>query len=612
MKRALLCFLMLSACKPASKFLSDVFAVPLAPEVKLLADANRNGTLDWDDATENTDKTTWNASHGAVMLANIDDDQRVCVATKANGDLLDDTALDDCNDGADTIINGDNDKLDLAPLAVREWPFAPDGTTATLRIDNAAATKVHLFIERNGALVWFNPLTDVISTGELRAGVKLAIEATDIVRDTTVWDGFVTVTLSCYGLTDAVKLRVAPVITQHHLSHERQMYVGTFAGDEGSDATVNTLMNGIDTAWGTGASTTMLTEIDADQSFNGNYYYEDQWTQDFFETAYMAMPTANGTHVIDVFYRSANVYNPSSSTNPLRDAGKVTFAQFRGPDAAAVMAYDIQHSQDMDSLNSFGNTETIPPYTLGSDAYPMGRLLRGSVASFHPDPVFSKMLESQAMQPPVYIDTSWLLVGHVDETLSFVKSSSPRGWALLVNDATLAKQMLIDQVDAGHGDAIMFPGQKWVDDNGNETSAAISITDVLADTEVMTESNMSAARVDSQLQIIKAATGLTEAEIIHVPYLHQPSFGASLAYQPGTVNGLSMKEDTFAPPDPHGPIINGKDIFKVQLEDALHAVGVNVVWVEDWDLYHRLAGEVHCGTNSLREVGDAKWWVSGR
>lgn len=612
MKRALLSVLLLSACKPATSFLADFFPVPLAPNVKLLADANRNGTLDWDDPTETTDKMTWNASRGAVMLANIDDDQRACVVRAPTGGLLDDTLLDDCNDAADTIVNGEADKLDLAPLAVRDWPFAPDGTTATLRVDTKSLGKVRLFIERAGELVWFDTQNDVITTDELRAGVKLAIEATDIVRNPQVWDGYVSVTLSAYGLSDSVKLRVAPVITQHHLARPRQLYVGLFPGDNDSFDTVSTLKAGINSVWGDGSVSTMLTEINADELFDGYPYFDDQWTQDYFETAYMAMPTAQGTHVIDVIYRSANVYYSFDPSNPLRDAGKIAFAKFRGPDVAAVQAFDVHHDEDMDSLNSFGNTETIPPYTKGNDAYPLGRVLRGSTPSFYPDPAFSAVMEAQAVQPPVYVDTSWLLVGHVDETLSFVKANTPRGWVVLVNDARLARQMLLDQVDAGNGNVEMFVGQQWLDDRNREYSAAATISEVLADNEVMTESNLSAAHVDSQLQILKAATGLTEAEIIRVPYLHQPSYGYSLAYQPGTVNGLSLRENAFAPPDPHGPVIGGKDIMKTQLEEALGAVGIDVVWVEDWNLYHRLAGEVHCGTNTLRAVGDATWWTSGR
>jgi len=221
------------------------------------------------------------------------------------------------------------------------------------------------------------------------------------------------------------------------------------------------------------------------------------------------------------------------------------------------------------------------------------------------------MMESQAVQPPVYIDTSWLLVGHVDETISFIKTSTPRGWGMLVNDAAMAKQMLQDQSTAGNGSVVMFQGMKWVDDNNVESPADITIDGVLADTAVMTTSQQAVASVDSQVAVIKQETGITDAEIIHVPFLHQPVQGTSLAYQPGTVNGLYYASDTFAAPDPHGPVINGKDIFKDQFETALAAVGVKVVWIEDWDLYHRLDGEVHCGTNSKRALlPDEKWWTN--
>ncbi len=59
-------------------------------------------------------------------------------------------------------------------------------------------------------------------------------------------------------------------------------------------------------------------------------------------------------------------------------------------------------------------------------------------------------------------------------------------------------------------------------------------------------------------------------------------------------------------------MIDGKDIFKTQLEDALAPYGITVHWVEDWDLYHRLSGEVHCGTNAARTIPAEKWWESGR
>jgi protein-arginine deiminase len=159
----------------------------------------------------------------------------------------------------------------------------------------------------------------------------------------------------------------------------------------------------------------------------------------------------------------------------------------------------------------------------------------------------------------------------------------------------------------------MFAGLNWLDDNNNPYPAQISISDVLADMDVMSESDLAAAKVNAEFMTLQAATGLQDpAEVIHIPYLHEPVQGASLAYQVGTVNGLYYAGDTFAAPDPHGPMINGKDIFKDQMETALAAVNIKVVWVEDWDLYHRLSGEVHCGTNSKRGLlAGEQWWTSG-
>ncbi|HEY2368356.1 MAG TPA: protein-arginine deiminase family protein [Polyangiaceae bacterium] len=605
---------------------------PAPATALIIADTNRNGTLDWTDPTEavtaaadSKTKTTWDASHGAIFLANIDDDQLACPATMGNA-IASDVDLAACNDAADTVINGDDDLLDLAPVGVGGWAAAPVGTTATVAADDASASYIHLFIMRGGAMTFFDWQNgDTISADELKAGnVQMAIEATDIVRDSSVWDGTTTLTLTVTPgdgtavATDAVELRVAPVVTRHHLAQEEQIFITKFSTDPGSIATRATLYSNM-AGNGEGDGTTLpaqppsnVYEIDGDKAYGNDFPYDDQWAQDFFEVGYMSMPTTSGQHVIDVYLRSANVYDPTNAKNPLREAGKAVFTLFRGKDAAGIQQFDIKHDQDSDSLNSFGNFETIPPYSNAGKDYPLGRIFRGNIPSFGPDPTFIKMMESQAVQPPVYIDTSWLEVGHVDETISFVKTNSPRGWTILVNDPAMAKKMLQDQSTAGNGSVLMFAGKNWLDDNNNETPAQISIDAVLADTDVMTTSDQAVASVQAELQVLEQETGITDAELIHVPFLYEPVMGASLAYQPGTVNGLYYASDTFASPDPHGPVIGGVDIFKDQFEKALAAVGVKVAWIEDWDLYHRLSGEVHCGTNSKRGLlADEKWWTSG-
>jgi len=340
---------------------------------------------------------------------------------------------------------------------------------------------------------------------------------------------------------------------------------------------------------------------------------DDQWAQDYFEPAFMSMPAKNGAqHVIRVNYRSANILAKPNGDAPLRPAGRIVF-RLRGKDVAAVQQFDPAHESRMDSLSSLGNFETVPPYEKDGHSFPFGRVLRGATKSFYPDKSFARMVEAQGQQPPIDLDTSWLLVGHVDETISFVKAPTPRGWMLLINDPRLAKRMLEDAVADGHGNAIMFAGKQWINPLTGVTSPAeTTIRTVLADSEIMQASAEAAAEVDTQLAILKKETGIEDEEIIRVPFLHAIAFGKSVAYQPGLVNGLYVSETRFAAPEPHGPVINGVDMFKVSFAKSMSKIGIDVDWVENWDAYHRLYGEVHCGSNATRGIPKVRWWESGR
>ena len=559
-----------------------------ASAVDLRADTNRDGVIAFDDPTDDDGEDAWDAKHGAVFLANIDDDEQTCPTVGSDIDIV------KCNDAADEIVNGAGDAEDLARLKTKPWASAPAGAIGT--VTTTAEGSVRLF-KVKGTSFEVLEKDATLTTAELRAGVELAIEARDIVRDTAKWDGFVDVTFSVDAagatLTDKVRMRVAPLLTAHHLSPAESTYVSLI--NSASSQATRADLTAAATAAGVPAPRGLAVS--------------DQWTQDFFETGYMSMPGPNGTqHAMRVNIRSANESNPGSPTNPLRIAGKVVFSQLRGKDVAGVQQFDPTRQGKYDTLNSFGNFETIPPYTNGAESFPLGRVLRGNIASYYPDKTFLKMIEAQKVQAPLYIDTSWLLVGHVDETLSFIKASSPRGWVMLVNDPTLARTMLEAQSAAGNGGVPMFIGKFW----SQSQAAQITIDQVLADTEIMQASAEAATEVAAQLAIIKGATGLTDAEIIRIPYLHMPYSQGSIAFQPGMVNGLYIAPGHFVAPDPHGPKIAGTDIFKSVMEERVSPFGVTVHWAEDWDLYHRNLGEIHCGTNATRQVPDSKWWESGR
>jgi protein-arginine deiminase len=546
--------------------------------VVLRADTNRDGVIDEND---DADKTAFTAARGAIFLANIDDDLVACPKTGK------DIALAACNDAANDTVDGDDDLLDMAPLRTVPWPDAPADATATI---SASTDEVRIFRKTDAGWV-MQPNDASVGAAEIAAGMELAIEAKDIVRDPAVWDGNVDVTFHVTGegvdASDVVRLHVAPVLLQHHGQKVERLFA-TKVGDPGNTAFRADL-------------TKAFPKLESISVPEG-----DQWTQDFFEAGYMSMPApasgGGGQHVVRVVLRSANAGDRDS----LRAGGRVVFTLFRGKDVAGVQQFDPKADLDMDSLNSFGNTETIPPFTFAGQSWPLGRIIRGSTESYHPDASLARLLDAQQLQKPLLVDTSWLLVSHIDETVSFLPKTD--GFTLLANDPRLAKTMLEDLVSKGHGDALMFEGEKVIDDMDAEIPAQRSISAVLADADVMAQSQAAAAAIDGQIATIEEATGLVDGDIVRVPFLHEKVYGASIAYQPGTVNGVLLDPTHFVSPAPHGPMIDGKDPFETQLETALGEKGVTVSWVEDWDLYHRLEGEVHCGSNVFREIPTTPWW----
>ncbi|MEZ4460920.1 MAG: protein-arginine deiminase family protein [bacterium] len=561
------------------------------PALDLRADTNRDGVVSLTDPSDDDGEDLWGADHGAVFLANMDDDDSSCARSGS------DASLAQCYDGNDDKLDGLTDLEDMAPLVLRATGDVPDTATATVSI-TAGADYAQFFVEIDG--VWTATSQFTADASELINGVEFRLEGRDIVRNES-WDGLVTVQAAMDGApeatvtTDTVQLRVAPIVLRHHLDPARQIYSSEL-GIGGDGAFTQSLKAAVATAG------VPLGHVELN--------VQDQWTQDFFETGYMAMPTPNGLKVIDVFIRSANIEQDFFGNTGLREAGKIVYTKFRGPDAAGITAVGGRHSYEWDTLNSFGNTETIPPFTYNGKSWPLGRILKGKAGSIEGDEYMVTMFRSQGVQDPLFIDTGWLLVGHVDETVSFLKVDSERGWVMLANDATMAVNIFQNMQQAGEGSLTVFQGRAWVNNSGRPYSAATTVSAILQDPDVMGASAEAAVEVSDQVAIIKQATGVTDAEILPVPFTHWTYDGASVAYQPGMVNGIVVNDQHFMAPDPHGPRENGTDVFEAAFQNILAEVGYEILFVEDWDMYHRLVGEIHCATNVVRDVNPnaTQWW----
>lgn len=551
------------------------------------------------------------APYGPTFLPNLDDDQRRCTLRPGDLDRLDvavDRRLAACNDAANDVVDGPADVKDLAPL--RTDPLrVSDGATGTVTVPAGQQRFVRLFVERGGKLVVLR-FGERLRAEELRAGVRLAIEGRDIVRDPARWDGGITLTLSVTdgGATghDRLRMRVAPVLLQHDL--QRAQHV--FAAAPGPGAGIPTEIPISDRRpgqWRAFADTLRTATRAAglpDRALRftagTDQWWRDMWRQDVAEPGYAVLPTpGGGQHTMRLLLRSPNHWTSADGrAASLRRSGRLLYRDLRGPDVGVVQQYTTDRDASVDELlNYTGNVEALPPYA----GYPNGRIVYGATAARRPDPSFTRMLHAQA-QPPVVLDTSWLLVGHVDETFHVVRADNARGWTLAVSDPRLAVRLLRRAQQAGAGGGRLFTGTE-VPGRDRPT-----VDELLASAALRAANEDVARRIDRQVGTLLAATGLRADELITLPVLYgkmrlapdQPH--RAYALTPALANGLSLTARDFAAPVPHGPKVAGVDLFQRETERRLAANGVRVRWVENFSWAHLGGGEVHCATNALREV----------
>ncbi len=635
----------------------DGHSYDINPTALVVVDANRTGVVDLDDPKDVKYRFEPGEGYGAIFLANIDDDGDRCGRGSD-----DDETLQSCADANQTKPVNDADLADMARIKTAPLEHAGSATYGILNVDEASREMVRLFINTDGgsgadSFEKYEIGEQQISTAQLLEGVEFAIEGLALVEDREVWSGEVELTFEIHipeiqkVVSDRARMELAPVLLRHHLDPARVVYAAhlgqenfEFRRDLGAAADAAGVADGLQT---------LVTF--------------DPWAQDYMENGYMAMPGPEGPQVIQVYFRSPNLSYPGSlepvfahayqssgrSLPPLlREAGRVVHTQLEGPGVGGQAIYDpdkgfgeidlqgvdvvdvanylygqgsrnqypeiaqhVQRVMNWDTLDSFGNTETIPPHTNSAgEYYPHGRIFRGRGAheDVRPDPRLSGLFDAQGVQPTVWVETDWLLVAHVDETISFVESNTDRGWSLLFSDPVEARAIFEQAQQDGHGSATVFEGRGYPDYdcwNCPDIPADRSIDEILDDTRLMQDSARAAVEVDGQLETLRREVGLSEEDLVGIPHLFEDAGGGLVAYQPGMVNGISLQPGFFGPPKPHGPVIDGEDIFESAVENILGALGVEVFWIEAWDVYHVGAGEVHCGSNVERELPQIPWWL---
>ncbi|QKW24878.1 hypothetical protein HUT11_01030 [Streptomyces seoulensis] len=534
-----------------------------------------------------------------------------------------------CNDAADDVVNGGDDEADLGRFRTRAWAGAPASASGRLTVPAQDAGRIRLFVHRPDGSAprgWeaIGPETR-LTAQELRRGVELGVEGRDVVRDTARWDGRtrVTLTVTADGASSsaALTLRQAPVFTQLNTAPVQEVLrAGTDEGDTYAQAFVQEL----DAALPAGGVRRPSRALDTKG---------DTWAQDAFEPGYVSVPGRNGRpHGMRVLITSVN--------DDRRIATRTAFTELAGHDVAAV---HISHVPDVDensSYDSMGNLETVPP----SPGNPHGRVVIGgdglAPGKSGPAPEMLSFLRAQGMQDPVSLDTSWLTIGHVDEFVQFLPAPGSRlGWRAVVADPRAGLALLREVRAKGHGADPLhggLPELEWPYDGRIDQR---SVDAFLGDAQFTGTNERAAERIDANLAVLKAKTGLTGAEIVRVPALftarsldyamleteirgmqdgpekdaEQRQLEAmrdAVAEIPGTANGLVLNGGHYVAPKPYGPVVDGKDVFAEAVTAAFRGTGYQVSYVDDLISAHVGEGEIHCATNTLRDVFGpaARWW----
>lgn len=277
------------------------------------------------------------------------------------------------------------------------------------------------------------------------------------------------------------------------------------------------------------------------------------------------------------------------------------------------------------TLDSFGNLEVSPPV----EGYPFGRIIMGASPKqgFKHSPrqiahQLKGFLHAQKVQSPIEIFSDWLAVGHVDEIINFVPAHnqpSGKGFKMLIASSKKAIDVLsyVYFSDTHRVFYLPFEQEKkyssevlkqWLHDYW-EVNHRIQLF------------------LDWNRNLLKKELGLTEDDIIDVPVIfkERKSDRRALPLLPNMINQLVITEKNTSfsiAPKSYGPVKTSADgltldldpnniqyLFEDQLKTELEAIGHQVYFVDDADLYFKRGGGIHCATNVERAYfSDKKWW----
>jgi protein-arginine deiminase len=322
---------------------------------------------------------------------------------------------------------------------------------------------------------------------------------------------------------------------------------------------------------------------------DGSIPEHDIWIQDAVEighatggghVVHFALHGNRGRELDDVFAKKALG----------RDFGVLKKGGYRGTSA--------------EWIDWYGNLEVSPPVKAKGRDFRKGRVYAGTQGERAMHPEVIRFLEAQGAQGPVlWLDTSWLVIGHVDEIVSWVPSKVGTPFRMMIPSPRLAVQILARAEKQAPG-AILNRGTQREGDKPGEFERRVA--DALNDKRLMAAQELIQGKIDAVRRTLQDELGVADADIIEIPVLFNSDDrwfpGRHFAETANMVNGL-LVGNSFIVPDPRGPLVDGRDVLLQAVKDRLEPLGCRVIPLDCFYPYHRWGGEIHCGTNATRRPG---------
>nr|XP_033938965.1 protein-arginine deiminase type-2-like [Pseudochaenichthys georgianus] len=569
-----------------------------AVEISLDVDADRDGVVEKNNANKGSWK--WGSNgHGAILLVNCDSERMLL------------KKLDSEQDQVSKV----SDLKDMSVMVLRTKGPAklPEGYKLTMHISQGDAESVRVFrasssgVESNSMRnLLFNhfvkeyPLVlsnEVLSQEVSYLGgiseIKFYVEGLRFPDKD--FDGLIRINLSLLepisdGLpetpifTDTAVFRVAPWIMTPNTLQPVEVFVCSTSDNY-------QFLKGM---------RNLVTKSGYKLKICHEYMNRgDRWMQDELEFGYIDSPHHRFPVVLD-----------SPRDRGLKD---FPYDELLGPDFGYVTR--VAQREDVRSLDSFGNLEVSPPVTANGKNYPLGRILIGvafptATKGRNMTKVVQDFLWAQKVQEPVALFSDWLVVGHIDEFMSFVPAPDRKGFRLLLASPDAGYKLFRGLQRDGHGQAKLFEGLK---DEEQQT-----VDEILNDKGLAAENNYVQSCIDWNRDVLKRELGLDNEDIIDLPILFKLLMEKNdnnkaetelraVAYYPDMVNMIVLGKN-LGIPKPFGPKVNGRCALEVEMCSLMEGLGLSCTFIDDFASYHKKLGEVHCGSNVRREPFDFKWW----